>query len=121
MVVRSPLSEELNRIQAIINDVKGCSTRRNRGPLSDSLDLDGLQDIVLEARKNLRTKASQRITVLGQTGVGKSTTLNILLSCTVVSNEEYSRIYSQAESQAFKFYQTRYFCESDVSSPAVRF
>jgi ABC-type transport system involved in cytochrome bd biosynthesis fused ATPase/permease subunit len=120
IIVKYPMNEELNRIQAIINDVKGVSARRNRGPLSDSLDVDGLQEIVFEARKSLRTKASQRITVLGQTGVGKSTTLNILLSCTVVSDEEYCRVYSQAETKTCKFYQTKYFCESDANFSAVR-
>ncbi len=102
--------------------MKGGGVKKGRGPLSaaDSLDLFSLQGIVLEAREDLRTKASQRITVLGQTGVGKSTTLNILLSCTVVSDDEYSRICSQADAQPCKFYRTKYFCDGDTVPLAVR-
>ena len=92
------------------------------GPMfaADFLDLDCLQEIVTDARKQLRSKASQRITVLGQTGVGKSTTLNTLLSCTMMSEDDYCRIYAQAVGQASKFYRTRYFCSEGADIGTVR-
>ena len=116
--VQSPLNIEINRIQSIINEVKG----KKIGPMfaADFLDLDCLQEIVTDARKQLRSKASQRITVLGQTGVGKSTTLNTLLSCTMMSEDDYCRIYAQAVGQASKFYRTRYFCSEGADIGTVR-
>ena len=118
ILVLSPLNLELNRVQSIINEVNSMKKFGRMTP-ADFLDLESLQEIVSEARRLLRTKASQRITVLGQTGVGKSTTLNTLLSCTMVSEDDYCRIYAQSMSQKSKFFQTRYFCNEGVDICSV--
>ena len=124
MVVQSPLHEVLNRVQALINDMTSAARDQPVLSLADYIDLNSLQTIVSDARQSLRTKASQRITVLGQSGVGKSTTLNMLLSSTLVSDDEYCRVFRQAmqpaaQSKSGRFFTTLYFKEEGVGLSKV--
>ncbi len=92
VIVISPLRAEIDRLEALLENVKEQikDVRKQGGTIiADLIDTDFIQQTILEARNDLRTKASQRITALGHMGCGKSTTLNLMLSSTLLDRNEY--------------------------------
>ena len=100
LIVSHPLMAEIDRLQTVINNVdeqlKAVNKQGEGTLIAQMIDTDFLKQTVLEARNDLRTKASQRITALGQMGCGKSTTLNMMLCSSVLDIGEYIREWSEA-------------------------
>ena len=127
LVVRSPLHEILDQVQRAVecmvtNAPSIPSTNKKLGAtvLYESIDLKHIKEIIVETRSRLNTTASQRITVLGQTGAGKSTTLNMILYSTMQSEEDYYNTFRVARrtlkkrtTQSQAFYLRKFFCDSD--------
>ncbi len=128
VIVISPLRAEIDRLETIIENVKEQikAVRKQGGTIiADLIDTDFVQQTILEARNDLRTKASQRITALGHMGCGKSTTLNLMLSSSILDTHNYRRTWDIAfpkgiEEKPPTIFTQKYFADSVMSriSPA---
>ena len=99
LVVSHPLMAEIDRLQMIVDNVEGkirAVNRQGEGALiANLIDTEHLKKIILDTRRDLQSKASQRITALGQMGCGKSTTLNMILCSSILEIDEYKRVWSE--------------------------
>jgi hypothetical protein len=69
------------------------SKKQSLEGVEELVDLQSIRKPLLKARMELQTRASQRITALGMMGSGKSTTLNLMLSATIIQIDEYVDLF----------------------------
>jgi ATPase subunit of ABC transporter with duplicated ATPase domains len=89
--------ERLRIVDRTVDERLKALNKQGEGSLmAQMIDTDFLKQTILEASNDLRRKASQRITALGQMGCGKSTTLNMMLCSSVLDMDGYRRAWSNA-------------------------
>ena len=116
MVVRSPLLTELESLEYIAKNVND-QIKGKIATIADLIDLDFIRQTVQEVRNELLSKASQRITDVGYTGSGKSTTLNLMLCSSIIDDYNYQREWHRVFPAGFERTPPQKFCFNFFGEP----